>query len=153
MIQPYHVVNALPPTADAFAGTVTTDVISMRSWNHCTFIIQYGEGDTGQSVITMEACNDITPSHTEAIPFGYRECMSGDTFGAMEKVEASGFTTKAGSNKMVRIEVTSRTLPEDKPYVRLKAVESADGPVNGGVVAILSNPRYGGDAPDTVLAL
>ncbi|SNX54874.1 hypothetical protein [Thermoanaerobacterium sp. RBIITD] len=71
MYKPYHVVNALSPAADAFAGTVFTDVINLRNWEYVSFLIQCGAGVVGTSTITVEACDDTPPTNTGAIPFTY----------------------------------------------------------------------------------
>lgn len=68
----YHVVNALPPLANAFAGVVSTTPINMRNWGHCSFLIQCGFGAVGQSQITIEACSDNVPTATTAISFFYQ---------------------------------------------------------------------------------
>lgn len=137
-----HIVNALAPDADALAGTKTSDVINMKNFGHCEFVVQKGEGTTGTSTITVLACDDATPSTTSAIAFKYRACTSGDTFTALTAATTAGFTTTAGSNQMYRIEVDANDLPDGYPYLQLKLVEAADGAVDAGVLAILTEPRY-----------
>lgn len=152
MYKPYHVVNALPPAADAFAGTVVTDVINLKNWEHVSFLIQCGAGAIGTSTITVEACDDTTPTNTEAIPFTYQECISADTFGEVKQAEASGFTTAAATNKLYKIEVDAQALAKSGySYVRLKAVEVVDDPVAGGIIAILTGGRYVQEVNDSVL--
>lgn len=152
MYTPYHVVNALSPAADAFAGTVVTDVINLKNWQHVSFLVQCGAGAVGTAVITVEACNDTTPTNTEAIPFTYQECVSGDTFSEVKQAEASGFTTAAAANKMYKIEVDAQALAKSGySYVRLKSVEVVDDPVAGGIIAILSGGRYVQEVNDSVL--
>jgi hypothetical protein len=152
MYTPYHVVNALPPAADAFAGTVVTDVINLKNWQHVSFLVQCGAGAVGTSTITVEACDDTTPTNMEAIPFIYQECVSGDTFGEVKQAEASGFTTAAAANKMYKIEVDAQALAKSGySYVRLKSVEVVDDPVVGGVIAVLTGGRYVQEVNDSVL--
>lgn len=148
----YHVVNALPPVADAFAGTKYTDIINMKNYEHISFIIQCGVGATGTATVTVEACDDVVPSNTEAIPFVYQECVSGDTFGAITKATTAGFTTSAASNKMYKIDVDAEALASSGyGYIRLKSVEVADDPVLGGVLAILTEAKYEQEIPDTAI--
>lgn len=151
MVQTYHVVNALAPTSDSLSGEKTTPAISMKDWDHLSFIIQCGAGATGTSKITVEGCDDTTPTNTEAIAFRYQECLTGDTFGELKQVGAVGFDTAAAANKMYKIEVDARDLPEDMSYVRLKAVEQVDSSVTAGIIAVLTNPRYAGAVVDSVL--
>ena len=152
MYTPYHVVNALPPAADAFAGTVVTDVINLKNWQHVSFLVQCGAGAVGTSTITVEACDDTTPTNTESIPFTYQECVLNDTLGEVKQAEASGFTTAAAANKMYKIEVDAQALAKSGySYVRLKSVEVVDDPVVGGVIAVLTGGRYVQEVNDSVL--
>ena len=139
----YHVVNALAPVADAFSGTVYTDIINMKDFGHISFIVQTGVGTTGTSTITVEACDDVSASNSSAVAFIYQECTSGDTFGVRTKATTAGFTTTAGSNKMYKIEIDSDALAASGyGYIRLKAVEVVNDPVLGGIIAVLTEPKY-----------
>jgi len=152
MYKPYHVVNALPPAADAFAGTVVTDVINLKNWEHISFIIQCGAGAVGTSAITVEACDDTTPANTEAIPFTYQECLLGDAFSEVKQADETGFTTAAAANKVYKIEVDAQALAKSGySYVRLKSVEVTDDPVAGTVIAILTGGRYVQEVCDSAL--
>jgi hypothetical protein len=138
-----HLVKGLDPVADAFSGTVYSDVVSMRNFDHATFIIYTGVGATGTSTITVEACDDFTPSNVSAIPFRYREITSGDTPGILTYSENTGYVTTAGSSKIIAVEVDAEKLAASGyPNVRLKAVESVDNPVLGGILILLSNPKF-----------
>lgn len=143
MHKPYHIINALQPAADAFAGTVATEVINLKNWGHVSFVILCGAGGTGTSTITVEACDNETPSKTVAIPFSYQEALSGNAFGPVIQAETAGFTTKPGAGKVYKVEVDAQSLANTGyPFVRLKAVEVVDDPVAGGIVAILTGGRY-----------
>jgi hypothetical protein len=152
MYKPYHIVNALPPAANAFAGTVATEVINLKNWEHVSFIIHCGAGAVGTSAITVEACDDTVPTNTEAIPFTYQECIADDTFSEAKQADESGFTTAAADNKVYKIEVDAQALAKTGySYVRLKAVEVTVDPVAGGVIAILTGGRYAQDVLDSAL--
>ena len=145
-----HVVNALVPVADAFAGTKYTDIINMKDFSHIQFVIQKAAGAVGTSTITVEACDDVVPTNVVAIPFKYQACTTGDTFGALTTAEATGFATTAGANQLYKIEVDSDALAASGyGYIRLKAVEVVDDPVLGGIIAVLTEPRYGQEVPNT----
>jgi hypothetical protein len=138
----YHIVNGLPPVADAFAGTVYSDIINMKNFEHASFIIQCGAGAVGTATITVEACDDVAASNVVAIPFTYQGCVSGDTFGARTKVENTGFTTAAAANKMYKIEVdVDSMIMSGYSYVRVKSVEVVNDPVTGGILVILNESR------------
>lgn len=147
-----HVVHGIAPVADAFAGTVASDVFNMENYHGCTFYVYKGVGTTGTSTITVEACDYTTPSNTTAIPFRYRVNTSSDTWGAVQTATTAGFATTAGSNHIYEIIVDGDELGDTGyGYVRLKAVEVVNDPVLGGVLWIGHEPREPQDVPATVL--
>jgi hypothetical protein len=151
--QSNHLVKGLDPAADAFAGTVASDVVNMKGHGHVSFIVYKGVGTTGTSTITVEACSDVTPTTTSAIPFTYRAYTSNDTPGALTAATASGFATTAGSSQVYVIEVDNKALADSGyNYVRLKAVEVVDSPVIGAILIVLSQPRYGQDVQASAIA-
>jgi hypothetical protein len=143
MLELYHVVNALAPAAGAFTGTVETVPINLKNFEHVSFVIQCGAGAAGTAAVTVEACSDTTPTATLAIPFVYQECISGDTFGAIQKALAAGFTTAAAANKVYKIDIDADVLAASGyGYIRVKSVESTVSAISGGILAILVEPRY-----------
>ena len=140
-----HFVNAIVPVADAFSGTVNSDVIEANG-EGVLFVLYKGVGTTGTSTITIDACDDTTPSNTTAVPFIYRvTSAAGDTWGAWTAATTTGFVTTAGSNLMAQIYVDAAELAEEGyEYCRLTAIEvvATDDPVLGGVLAAVVNPRY-----------
>jgi hypothetical protein len=138
-----HYIKGLDPVADAFSGTVYTDIVSMDNHKLAEFIIYKGVGTTGTSTITVEACDDTSASNTSAVAFNYQAITSGDTAGALTAVTSTGFTTTAGSSQIYVIYVDADALlASGYKYVRLKAVESVDNPVLGGILINLREPRY-----------
>lgn len=132
-----HPVKGLDPVADAFAGTVASDVINMENIIEGAFIIYKGVGTTGTSTITVEACDDVTPTTTSAIAFEYQASTSGDTYGALTAAASTGFVTTAGSSQVYVVYVdASRLAASGYGYVRLKAVEVADAAVLGGILFV-----------------
>lgn len=146
-----HLVKGIDPVADAFAGTVNTDVYNMKNHHAIEFYIYKGVGATGTSTITVEACNNVTPSLQDAIPFRYQEIASGDTHGAMTLATAAGFTTTAGSSGLIKIVVRAQALTLGYGFVRLNLVEVVNNPVLGGIMAALIEPRYDQDVQVTAL--
>ena len=147
-----HIVHGLAPVADAFSGTVRSDVINLKNYHGCTFLIYKGVGTTGTSTISVNACDDTTPSNRTAIPFRYRANTSSDTWGAVTAATVTGFVTTAGSNHIYEIIVDGDELGDTGyKYVELTAIESVDDPVLGGILCILHEPRSPQDVPTTVL--
>lgn len=153
MLQTTKFVNALAPDADRFASDPATDVISMSNAKFCTFVLQTGAGTSGTATLTAEACDDIVPTSTTAIPFRYKIMTSatanleGDTTNAT----ASGFTTTAGSRHMYMVEVEDSDLVSDRKYVRLQLTEVGTGPQDAGVGAFLTGLNDAGNDIATAL--
>lgn len=146
------VVKGLDPVADAFSGTVLSDVVSLALYRRAMFIYYKGVGTTGTSTLTVQASAANDGSSPTAIPFKYRRVASGDTAGAVTDATTAGFTTTAGSSEIYLIEVDAADTPDGKPWVHLKSVESVDSPVVGCIIPILGDPRYGGATLPTAIA-
>lgn len=140
--QEIHWVKGIDPIADAFAGTVNTDVF--EAWGEeILFLIYKGVGATGTSTITVQACDDIVPTNTTAVPFRYRVSTTGDTWGAWTAAAAAGFTTTAGSSQVYEIRVDAGDLGgTGYGYIRLNAVEVVNNPVLGGILCGVCGLRY-----------
>ena len=137
-----HAIPVLYPVADAFAGTVTSDVVEAQG-EGVTFEITKGVGATGTSTITVLSCDDTTPSNTTAVTFHYRASTTPDTWGAWTAATVAGFTTTAGSNQMYQVYVDNGQLAANNyAYVQLKAVEVVDSPVLAGINAYIENTRF-----------
>jgi hypothetical protein len=145
-------VVGLKPDADALAGTKSTDVVSLSKYSRALFALDRGTGSTGTQTITVEACDNFTPSNTVAIPFKSRRIASGDTMGDVVEQVAAGFTTVAGGDDTYLIEVSQADLPAGYPNVRMKSVEVVDAAVDAGISILLTDPRYAGDDLPTAIA-
>ena len=152
VMQNIHFVKGIDPVADAFASTVSSDIVNMGDYAGVTFVIYKGVGTTGTSTITVEASDDVSASNTTAIPFRYKAITTDDTEGALTIAAAAGFATTAGSSEIYVIEVDSEELGDTGyQYVRLTAVEVANDPVLGGVLILMHGNRYAQDVPATAI--
>lgn len=152
LIGPNHVVIGLQPDADRYNGDPATDIFNMENYDHITFILMEGAGGTGTAVLTVEECTDAAGTGATAIAFRYRLMSTIDTWGALTAVAATGYTTVAGANKLIAIEVDAEELSDGSNFVRLQITESVDSPVDAGVLAVLSRARYPQDVPVTAIA-
>ena len=147
-----HWVKGLDPVADAFSGTVRSDVVRGGNHRSVTFLIYKGAGATGTSTITVVANDDVTPSNDTAIPFKYRACTTGDTWGALTDATTTGFATTAGSSQLYEIIVDTDELGDTGyKYLSLKAVEVVDSPVLGGILIMMNQPRIAQATPATAI--
>jgi hypothetical protein len=136
---------------DMFNGHPASDVLNMSKWRKALFVVSKLAGATGRATITVLSCDNTTPDTQTAIAFKYRAQTTPDTFGGWTDATTSGFTTTAGANQVYEVLVDSAWLSGSEEYVRLKCTESVDDPVDGAIVCILFEPRYGGAEPATVL--
>lgn len=153
LLKNLHFVKGLDPVADAFSGTVYSDVVDMSNHGSCLFLVYKGVGTTGTSTITVEACDDFVPTNNIAVPFYSKSITSTDIQGEMVERTDAGFTTTAGSSQIYAIQVDAGQLAASGyKNVRLKCVEVVDAAVLGGIAIALAEPRYGGSATATEIA-
>ena len=144
--------NTLTAHEDIFNGTPTTDIVNMDGWTECLWIIEKSAGGTGTAVITVESCDDVTPTTATAVAFDYQVMTSGNTWGSRAAASASGFTTTAGANQGYKIWVRADELSGTNKFVRLKATESANDPCDGAIITCLLGPKYPQDPPAAAIS-
>jgi hypothetical protein len=148
-----HTVIGLAAVADAFSGTVYSDVVKMSEYANARFIIHKGVGVLGTSTITIEACDNANGDNPVAVPFSYQAYIGADDLpGAVTNATAAGFATTAGSNQLYVVDVDSQKLGS-KAWLRMKAVEVVNDPVLGGILIELADPRFASSIPpDSAIA-
>ena len=147
-----HVVNILPPQ-DVAAG-VSSDVFSMKNYSHATIIVQAGSTNADAGNVTIEECDNFTPSNDTAIDFSYyaETTAAGDTLGARTAAAAaSGIDVSANDNITYVIEIDAAQLSDGFPNLILKW-SACGGATIASAVAILSGARYSGDQSTTAIA-
>jgi len=140
-----HVINALPPVADAFDTSKDSDIIDAGAGEGVLFIIQEGAtGGAAASTITVEASSTITATAVATVPFIYRQCVATDVWGAWTAATVTGFSmVNTAANSMWQVYVDSAEIAEEGyRYVRLSTDETANFAVTAGVLALVINPRY-----------
>lgn len=140
-------VKGLDPIADAHNGAPGSDVIDMSAFSRIVFISYRGvaTGGTAAPTYTLEACDDVTPTTTSAIPFKYRKSL-----GALATATASGFQATAGSSAVDLIEVREDALSElGYRYIRLKIAETVNDPVVACIL-VMGELKEGGATYATV---
>lgn len=150
-IHPVHCGNSsfVAANEDIFNGDPATDVINVKNAESIIFIVAMNaNAGSGAATITIEACDDVTPSNTTAIAFQYKLISAGDTQGAVTAATSAGVSVGT-ANTMVFIEVSAAAVAAasvnstyNNHYVRLKATESQSDAVDGAITAFLNNLRY-----------
>lgn len=153
--QEAQLVNCLVPVADYQNGDPASDVVSMAECDKGIFILYTGANASGDAVITVESCDDTTPTTATAIPFHvtkYETSGSDVASAPYAAVAATGFTTSQTANVFYVIEVSAADLYGTDKYVRLKVTENTDNAVAGGAFFIGLKTRYKESTMDTAIA-
>jgi len=147
-----HVVNILPP--QSITAAVTSDIFSMKNYAHATIIVTAGATNADAGNITIEECDDFTPTTDTAIDFNYcaETTAAGDTLGARTLAAAAmGIDVSGNDNITYVIEIDARELTDGYPCLELKW-SAPGGATLVSAVAILSGSRYAGTESPTTIA-
>ena len=149
-INPVH--TAITAAIDIIDATPTTDIINLENWTECFFIFKKDSGGTGTATITVESCDDVTPTTATAIAFQYRIQTTVDTWGDWTESAAAGFGTEGtDANQLYQIRINSESLSGDDKYVRMVTTELVNGAVVGSISCFLAGPRYSQETPASVI--
>lgn len=156
MFQDFHPIHCAPSgfiaaNEDIFNGDPATDVINLAEYGSIIFFIICNAGATGTATITVESCDDVTPTTATAVAFKYWACTTPDVWGDMTAATAAGFTTTAAADKMYAIEISAEALSGTDKYVRMQCTEVADAAVDGAIMAIAGRGRYVHEVQGTTL--
>lgn len=139
----YSLQAALVPADDRYNTDPATDVYTLKEGEHICFWLEEGAGGTGTVKIQVEECSDVTGANNVAIAFRYRIRGATGTWGAVTASASAGYTTIAGANKGVVVELDAQELSPTKPCVRLKLTEVVNSPCGAAVYAAVGPMRYG----------
>lgn len=141
-IDAVHVVPALAPVSTTAA--VQTDVIGLKEYHAVKFLIPVGALAVNLT-ITIEECDDTTPSNSTAIAFSYKKtsAVGTDTIGALTASASTGLllTGTTDNNKVVEIQIDGSDLSAGYPYVRAVLTPASASACLVSAVAVLE-PRY-----------
>ena len=144
VLEKLHWVPVLYPAANAFAGTVATDIVNCESAVGILFQLTKGAGAGGTTTITAQACDTVGPGTATAIACQYRISTTPDVWSAWaQATAAAGFATTAGANQLYQIFIRAADIAAlGFGYARLSMVELVAQAVLGGVNAAVVQPRY-----------
>jgi len=125
-----------------FGAAITGAFVELTNYQQVTFIVASGEGDTGDTTITVEGKAGASGT-AAAIPFMY--AIAGDT--DFEEKTAAGTTFTiggaSGKSKYAVITITDTMLAKagyDRVCVKTAKVTSSTVP--GAIYAVQTKPRY-----------
>lgn len=164
--QENKIVNALVPV-DGDNTALETVIISMKGYDHITFIWQIGIANTSSAstvnLIAYKGENLVTCA-TAFATLGYRgeATASGDTLDALTAMPSTGVSIGSGNTWdyntglcMIVVEIDAANLAPTiaNPYDTVKmGVTLSNHSCLISCVAILSKARYQGDAMPTAIA-
>ena len=154
------VVNVLPAKAHGASTSNDTDIVNMKDYNKCTFIVETGVAAANTPIITVLS-GVSNASAATATAFKYRTQVkaadsassSGDIPSALTDATATGFvmtTNKGGGIYIIEVDAaTVAAAGTGYDHVCLHLSTGAAAAANlYSVLAILSEPRY----PQGILA-
>jgi len=138
-------VNGLPPVADAFATQGYSDVISIDDCESVVAFVMTGVSADNTNTITVEACDNVTPSNATAIVFTVSSVVSGDTNDSPTETAVGGKAfTASTANQYYIVEIDPADVEaanshEGRRYVRIKVTEGGNNGAQLGHIAIFKN--------------
>jgi len=149
-------VNGVAPSSDVYDSDPATDVVFFKNYDRIMFVlIQKTAGsNTGTATVTLEKCDDATPTTATAVAFTYWKNEAAATADTFTKATATtaGFTTTANKTAIYIVEAKASDMGDGFPACRLQLTEAVDDPVIGCVLAICGDARYPGDSLPTAIA-
>lgn len=149
------IIPMLAPAADRWNTDPVTDIVRMDG-DRLAIIFMEGAGGTGTVKFEPKAYTDFLGSNGENIPFRYKKTAAagGDVFSAKlaDGDKTNGYTTTAGANKLIYIEIDKRDLPAGKLFVGVKCTEVANDPCLGAAVGLMYHMGFTDDPMPTVIA-
>ncbi|MFH1604635.1 MAG: hypothetical protein ABIH03_12085 [Pseudomonadota bacterium] len=145
-----HVVNLIPPIDINGAGA-SSEVFNMKNHAHASIIVQLGV--TGAATtLTVEECDNITPTTDTPIVFNYyaEATAAGDTLGAKTAATVAGIALGTGDSIMYVVELDASQLTADYPYVQIELSDPSAATL-ASAVAILSGSRYAVESSATAI--
>ena len=163
LISNFQIAAAFYPVADAFAGGITTDAVSLALYRRATLVVSTGAiEDAGISnLVTVEACTTAAGANNTAMAFRSRVSLSSttvDTWSALTARAATGNNfalANAVANAIWFLEVTADEVAAavaGGKFVRAVIAETANKTITASGIWILSEPRHPGATPLTAIA-
>ena len=162
------IVNAIP-AVDGNDTAITSDIISMKNYKHCTFVLTFGVVNASSSAVTGTGSEsnliaykgeDVTTCAT-AFACHYRAEVtdSGDTLEALTTLATTGVSMGTGNtldvtsdDATIVVEIDAEDLAPTpaNPYDTVKiGFRFSAHSVLLSCVAVLSEPRYAQASPPT----
>ena len=149
-----HVVGLASPV-DSAGAAVTSDIVNVGKYHTVSLLVYMGTITGDIVTVTVEECDDVTPTNNTAIAFRYRESGAtgtSDAFAAVAAATTSGVAAAATDDDHIfMIDIDGAELSDGYPYVRV--VATPGGSASASEIAILAilRPRYAQENPPTAI--
>lgn len=159
----FHIIPAFVPVADAFAGGITTEAVSLANYENAALVIQTGAiEDAGISnLVTLEACTDAAGTGNTAMAFRrrvQRYSTTVDTWGALTAVTSSGYNfavANAVADAVWYLSVTAEEVNAavaGAEFIRAVIAETVNKTITASGLWILWGARYPQSVPIQAIA-
>jgi len=150
-IDSVHVVPLTAPVSITAANQ--SDVVGLKEYHAVKLLVPVGALAVNLT-ITVEECDDTTPSNSTAIAFRYRKAsaVGTDSMGSWASAESTGLalTATTDNNKLVEILIEGAELSDGYPYVRVVLTPASASACLVSAQALLS-PRYAQAVPPSAV--
>lgn len=138
-----------PLDIDTLAGADSPVIVLMKNFSHATIIYSIGVNPLAAGVVTIESCDDTTPTTATEIIFRYYRyetsqiLANGDVHGALTWATAAGgiIPVAVAVPAMYVIELDAEELVQGDIGFRMCIADPGAASV-GSAIAILSGARY-----------
>jgi hypothetical protein len=138
-----------PIDIDDLAGADSPVIVLMENWHHATIIYSIGVDPRVAGVVTIESCDDTTPTTPTEIPFRYYRyetsqiLANGDVHGDLTWATAAAglIPVATGDPAMYVIELDAEELVPGDIGFRMCIADPGAASV-GSAIAVLSGARY-----------
>ena len=150
-----HIVGLASPV-DTTTTTVSSDIVNLENYHQVDFIVYFGTITDDTVVVTVEECDDVSPSNSTAIAFNYRESGAtgtSDTFGDITAATSTGFTAAADDDDhILLISLDASELAAGYPMARVVADPGSSASAVEIAILAVCYPRYPQNAQITAIA-
>ena len=148
----HKIVPCLHPINNTGGAATVCDIVSMKGYDHATFIIDFGVVNNSMTGTLIAYKGENVTTCTTAFACNYRYMAATDTWGALTALTTTGVSLATGAaadciidNVLIAVEIDAEQLEPTiaNPYdtIRVGWTNSAHDTLVG-IVCILSKVRY-----------
>lgn len=146
------------PPKNTASATFSSDVINLANYSHATIIVSQGAWAGGSSTLTVEYCDDNTPTNDTPMAFKYRQMVDGagatDTLGALTDATHTGITLDtANTTTIIELDAAEIAKASSGAHSRFIVKGTSPGANNDyiSITCVLTGPKFAGAVPVTAI--